>query len=433
MKQKRIFILGGGISGLSASYHLNKFNLKNILFEKNRRVGGLLKNIKIRGFTFDQFVHFSFAKDEYTKKFFSMSSKYFVHKEPRPNNFCKNYWLEHSPQLHLYPLPFWEKIKIIISYIIRKKKKITEVKNYDEWLELSYGKYFKDNFTKKYTEKYWTKSPKLLETKWLEYRMPKIRLIDYIYGAFSKRYKNTFYGANLRYPQKGVYEAFLNILKKNKNIKTQKEITKLNLKKKIFCLDKKKKEYKFDYVISTIPLNELCSKIIDLPLKLKIKSKKLKYTSGIIVSIGLKKKIKFRHWFYVYDKSIIFSRVYSPSEKSKYNVPKNCSSIQLEIYFNQQNKKKFINLEKIKKKSLRDILRLKLFNKEDIIFADIRKIEYANIIFDHQVYKSRDEIIKYLNKNNIYNAGRYGEWKYLWSNQSFLSGKIAAEKIKSLI
>lgn len=433
MKKKRVVVLGGGIAGLSASYHLNLYKIKNNLFEKSENVGGLLKNIKLGGFIFDQFVHYSFAKDKYTKSFFAKSSKFFVHKEPKPNNYYKGYWLEHSPQFHLKPLPFLEKLKIILSFILRKKKEPQDIKNYQEWLDVSYGKYFSKNFTKIYTQKYWTRNPYNLETRWLKFRMPKIKLLDLLLGVFSNRYKNTFYGSNLRYPMKGGYESFLTILKKNKNIKTGFEVKNINTKNKIIYFTKKQKPIKYDFIISTIPLSELPEKIYNCPKHIYYLSKKLNHTSGLVISICLNKKIKFRPWFYIYDKSIPFARAHSPSEKSKFNVPEGCSSLQLEIYFNSKNSKKYLDHEKLKKKCINKILSMGLIEKKDILKTHSKYIKYANIIFDKNIYKSRDLIIEFLKKKNIYCAGRYGEWKYLWSNQAFLSGKKVAENINKII
>ena len=425
--KKKVLILGGGISGLSASFHLNKFKIDNLVFEKKDKTGGLLANFKIKNFIFDQFVHFSFAKDKYTKNFFQKSSDYFVHNEPKPNNFYNGVWLEHSPQLHLYNLNLLEKIKIITSYILRNKIEKKKIKNYEQWLEVNYGNYFANNFTKKYTEKYWSLPPKKLETNWVKFRLPKIDIIDLFVGAFTKRYKNTFYGSNLRYPKKGGYESFLRILKANKNILTNSEVEKIDIKKNKITL-KNKKIYYYEYLISTLPLTEIVKKIAKVPIKIKKNTSKLNYTSGVLVSICLNKKIKFRPWFYVYDKDIPFARAHSPSEKSRFNAPKGCSSLQLEIYFNKKDNEK-TNLNRLKDKAVKCILKMKLFTLKDIMYVDIRKVEYANIIFDHNIYKARSHVMEYLKKNNIVGAGRFGEWKYLWSNESFLSGKNAANKI----
>ena len=58
--------------------------MKNIIFEKNSRPGGLLDSFSIKGFTFDHFIHLSFAKNQYVKKFFAKSSKFYTH-NPNPN------------------------------------------------------------------------------------------------------------------------------------------------------------------------------------------------------------------------------------------------------------------------------------------------------------------------------------------------------------
>ena len=59
---KNIVILGAGISGLTVSYFLNKFKIKNLVLEKQNKAGGLLKSFKIKNFIFDNFIHISHAK-----------------------------------------------------------------------------------------------------------------------------------------------------------------------------------------------------------------------------------------------------------------------------------------------------------------------------------------------------------------------------------
>lgn len=66
-------ILGSGIAGLSAAYHLKKQGIDSVIYEKDNDWGGLCGNFTIDGFRFDRFVHFSFAPDEYMQKIFAGS------------------------------------------------------------------------------------------------------------------------------------------------------------------------------------------------------------------------------------------------------------------------------------------------------------------------------------------------------------------------
>ena len=128
---QNIAILGGGISGLTVSYFLNKFKMKNLVIEKQKKCGGLLQSFKVKKYIFDNFIHISHAKSPIAKNFFIQSSKNFKI-NPKPNNLYKNLWIDHSPQFHLFPLAFVEKIKIIFSYLLRQrnenfKKKIMKI------------------------------------------------------------------------------------------------------------------------------------------------------------------------------------------------------------------------------------------------------------------------------------------------------------------
>ena len=422
-----IVILGAGISGLTVSYFLNKLKVKNLVVEKQNKCGGLLKSFKIKKYVFDNFIHISHAKNSVAKNFFNSSAKNFL-LNPRPNNLYKDLWIDHSPQFHLFPLKWLSKVKIIWDYLLRNRNDNFKRENYENWLRGTYGNYFAENFPMTYTEKYWATKSKNMSTSWIKFRMQPINLKDLVMGAFFKIYKNTFYSSQMRYPRHGGYGSYLSILKKNNSVKLNKKIKKINLKKKEILLDQGKK-IKFSKLVSTIPLPEFCQLTQNIPSKILKESKKLRCTAGILVSIGIKKKIEVRTWFYIYDKKFKAARIYSPSKLSKNNCEKNKSSLQAEIFIDNKQKVTQGYLNYIKKNTVENLVKIGMFEKRDLELVNVKLLKYANVIFDKNYSKNRNLIMDYFKKYEVDFVGRFGRWAYLWSDDCFLSGKLTAEKI----
>ena len=115
-------IIGSGIAGISAGYHLKKNGQKSVIYEKDNDWGGLCGNFTIDGYRFDRFVHFTFAPEKYVQDLFEASSP--THAHPSVSyNYYNGHWLKHPAQNNIAPLPVEEKIKIIKGFIDRKQKK----------------------------------------------------------------------------------------------------------------------------------------------------------------------------------------------------------------------------------------------------------------------------------------------------------------------
>jgi len=185
----------------------------------------------------------------------------------------------------------------------------------------------------------------------------------------------------------------------------------------------------FNKLVSTIPLPEFCSLSKNISNKVLKASKKLRCTAGILISIGIKKKINMRTWFYIYDKKFKAARIYSPSKLSKYNAPKGKSSIQAEVFLD--NKKNVTNkyLKYVRDNTIENLIKIKVFEKKDLEFVNVKFLKYANVICDKNYSRNRNLILDYFRKYEVDFVGRFGRWAYLWSDDCFLSGKLTAEKI----
>lgn len=425
MKKYETIILGAGIAGLSAGHTLQQLGKEVSVFEKNEKYGGLCRSFTIDGFTFDTFAHVAFSKNAYINEIFEDNTPYFTH-VPEATNYYKGTWIRNPAQNNLIDLPIEERIKTIEDFITRDKNR--DIKTYDDWLVAQYGEYFTRHFPTLYTKKYWTVEPKELEPRWVEGRMYAPSLQEILRGAMTRETPNVHYTKEVHYPKTGGFESFLKPLSQNLEIHLNKEVIHIDSKKKeVLFSDETVVSY--DNLISTIPLDILVPFVDEPTEEIRNLANDLDYTSGIMVSIGLKcENVAPQLWFYIYDEDIYPARVYAPNMKSPNNVPLGCCALQAEIYYSKKNPQRH-SLEEIEERTVEQLIQMNLIKKEDIIILDTRVESHANIMFTPQIYETRAKLKTYLSDKNIICAGRFGEWDYLWSDQSILSGKAAAEKI----
>ncbi|MBU3190607.1 NAD(P)-binding protein [Clostridium bowmanii] len=420
-----IVILGSGIAGISAGYHLGKN--QSIIYEKCDTYGGLCNSFLVNGFLFDTAIHMSFTNIENCREVFDKTEN-FVQK-PEPYNYYYGYWLKHPIQNNLYNLPIDDKVRAIIDFVNKPDQKNNFI-NYEEWLISNYGSYIAENFPVIYTKKYWTIEAKRLGTSWIDKRMYKPTLEEILHGAFEKITTNVYYAKEMRYPQKGGFKEFLKPMTSNLKMEFHKEAITIDVKKKSVEFSDSTQIY-YNSLISSIPLPEIIKIIKDVPLNVRNAANKLLSTSVALISVGFNKIIDAKStWIYIYDENIVAARAYFPHLKSINNVPSGCSSIQFEVYYSKHNPLD-ISDDLLKENIIKDIVKMKLANVNDIIFIHAKREKYANVVFETDIYINREIVINYLRKMGIITTGRFGEWDYLWSDQSFMSGMRAANEISN--
>ncbi|MGV7962400.1 FAD-dependent oxidoreductase [Photorhabdus tasmaniensis] len=416
-----VAILGGGIAGISAAYHLSQHINNVICYEAMNVVGGLVSNFTINGFRFDNAVHLSFTNNQYVKELFS-AVEFYKH---TPDAYCyeRGNWLRHPVQNNLYPLTTEEKVKLISS-LYNAPKEFNE--DYRSWLISQYGEEIAERYPLLYTKKYWGIDAKELSLTWIGNRLRKADLSEILRGAFEPRNDNHYYADEMRYPKEGGYFSFVAPMLNKCNIKVN---------KKVIFIDIKNKEIKFEdgeivsykKIINTLPLPELIKIFHNAPEIISVAASSLLYTKIDLISVGFSKVIDNKYlWFYIYD-DCVAARAYSPSLKSPDTVPEGCSSLQFEVYTlsTKSNPDVSMLIENIRSYLIKN----KICDESDILFIDHRQLKYGNVVYDHGMEERRQLVLDFLKENNIETCGRFGEWSYLWSDQSLLSGKDAANRV----
>jgi protoporphyrinogen oxidase len=187
----------------------------------------------------------------------------------------------------------------------------------------------------------------------------------------------------------------------------------------------------YDAIASSVPLPELVRMIRGVPQDILDASRCLACSTCVLVNVGVDRNdLSDAHITYFYDEDICFTRLSFPHMLSASNVPPGTGSIQAEIYFSDKYKPLTGSPEEWIAPVITDLRRCGLLRDNDrILFSSAMLLRYANIIFDLERAAALATVHGYLDDIGINYCGRYGEWAYLWTDESFKSGENAAQKI----
>jgi protoporphyrinogen oxidase len=116
--------------------------------------------------------------------------------------------------------------------------------------------------------------------------------------------------------------------------------------------------------------------------------------------------------------------------QSRHNVPPGCGSIQAECYYSKKYRPLTHQPKDCIEPTIHDLKRIGVLREDDkILFQNVMHIEYANVIFDLERADALKIVHGYLDDIGIACCGRYGDWEYIWTDEAFMSGERAAEKV----
>lgn len=448
-------IIGAGITGLSTSYHIGHNRCR--IFEKSPIHGGHAGTDVRMGFTMDRGPHVSFTKSEYVRNLFSENvGGDFKEIAVTIKNFHKDRWINHPPQCHLWqiaePLRDQCAVEMIASFDIPQAR---NPENYQEWLHMCFGSTFAEEFPESYTKKYWTVSANELSCDWIGPRMVRPSKDEVNHGLIPDTYHSKHYISKIRYPFQGGFQSFFNNLSKGADIKVNKHLTSIDLdKQELHFSDGFVENY--ERIISTIPLPEFVAACKQASPEVMKAASQLDCSQVFLVDVFVPSPAKVEgNWFYIYDLDKISTRIHYLERLSENNVAKGWSGIQVEVYYSKykpfaDNPEQIIETVISELEIMGFIESSVIKNKEYL--TQWRWCNNANIIFTHRRITSLNTIWSWLENyglrrsqydldptidwsnpiepsGKIAMAGRYAEWKYMWTDDCILRGKSLAESV----
>lgn len=441
-------ILGAGLAGLSCSYHLG--HQECIIFEKNSYSGGHIYSNRRDGFVWDEGIHISFTKDNYVRSLFETSVKgEFLDFEVNVGNYYKGSWIPHPAQSNLYAVPEPQRTACLNDFLevrsSEKRRQDSAPENYAEWLNCAFGGTFSESFPVPYTRKYWTCDPEKLATDWLGKRVffPDIETV--VNGYKEAALQATHYITNVRYPSKGGYDRFAAGIARNARIELEHCVESIDLNNCLISFSNGT-QHRYEELINTLPLPEFIRLAgPEVPLAVRNAAKLLSCSSLLLVNVTANRKASNPyHYFYVYDEDKYSTRITHMDMISPSNAPENKTGIQVEVY--ESGFKPFnLSHDDIALAVIEELKDMDLIECAESVHTHY--VPYANVIFDLERRDAQNIILSWLekfglvredddldpmtdwqtaapvNRGKLALAGRFGQWKYFWTDDCVLRGK----------
>lgn len=422
-------ILGAGLTGLSAAYHLNR---PYTLFEQASRAGGLCRSMERDGFWFDHTGHLLHLRRDYTKNLVHhlLPDTFDLHHR-RARIYTHGRTLDYPFQANIHALRPEMIKECIIGFVdTLPHHDAPAPDSFHDWVLRTFGAGIARYFMFPYNQKLWRIPLAQLSADWVSWSIPKPSLDEFLNGALGIRNKAFGYNPTFLYPKQGgiealpaAFEAELDAGRLRYNMKA----VEVDLQHRRVIFEDGRDAF-YETLISTLPLKALLGLIRGLPAEVAAAADHLSHIAIYDVNLGVKRpKLADAHWLYFPEPEFPFYRVGFPSNFSRTVTPAGCSSMYVEI---SALPEEHFSADALRERVLEGLRRAEILRPDDdVAVCDIVRIDCAYVHYTRTRRAALDTIVPYLERHHIHSTGRYGAWEYSSMEDAILAGKAVADTL----
>jgi protoporphyrinogen oxidase len=423
-------VLGGGLTGLSASFSLGRAGVSHRLFEREAVPGGHAVTVEEQGFRFDCTGHLLHLRDPAMQALATelLPPEQYRKIQRRSAVFSHGVYTRYPFQANTFGLPpevAYECLSGFLQAHFAAEKPAP--KDFEAFCLTHFGAGISQHFMLPYNARLWGVAPREITSEWCQRFVPLPKLEDVLRGAVGARSPELGYNTSFWYPERGI-GSFSEALAARTPIELQRAPRQIDLERRVLVFDDE--EVAFDVLVSSIPLPSLLKLLSRLPEPVAEAASLLRSTRLHYFDLGLRvPNPNPYHWVYVPEDKYPFYRVGCYSHLSDKLAPPGKSSLYVELA-----ERRAPNPERALAAVAAGLRELGLLRSEqDIELWRLRTIDFAYVIYDHHYRAALDVIEPFLAEQRIISGGRYGAWNYSSMEDALLMGRSAARDAQLLL
>ena len=430
----KIAILGGGVSGLSLGYFLQKSGIDFEIFEAASIPGGLCRSDVRDGYVMDRAGgHIMFTKKEEVRAVWDeiFEADHLVQNERHTRILYGDRFVAYPFENGLGDLPPQDNFECLRDYIeahFDRRNGATCPDNFRDWIVYRMGQAIGEKFMFPYNEKIWKSRLEDMGITWVAGRVPEAPVDDVLKSSLGIQTVGYAHQAMFQYPLRGGFQDITDRLARLVG-------EKLHLATPVTDVSKVGDSFRvngmpFDRVVSTIPMNASAKLIEGLDQGTIEAATNLKFRGVASFLFGIPEEDVLPYsWIYLpFHEQGPANRVTYLSNYSPENAPEGRGSLLAEVTYegDLEITDELVNDLETKLASSG------LFSKGSVDHRNWAKNEFAYILYDHGFDERRARAIQGLEDFGILTLGRFGQYNYHNSDMCLYDSLRLSEKIAAM-
>jgi protoporphyrinogen oxidase len=425
-----VAVLGGGLTGLSASLFLGRAGVPHRLFEREAVAGGHAVTVLEQGFRFDRTGHLLHLRDPSMRQLAEelLPSARYRKVQRRSAVFSHGVYTRYPFQANTFGLPpevAYECLSGFLEAHFASEK--PEANDFESYCLAHFGAGISKHFMLPYNARLWGVPAREITSEWCQRFVPRPKLEDVLRGALGANPPELGYNTSFWYPELGI-GTFSEALAARTPIELSRAPRRIDLERRRLVFEDE--EVPFDVLLSSVPLPSLLKLLSRLPEAVAQAATRLRSTHLHYFDLGLRvENPRPYHWVYVPEQKYPFYRVGCYSHFSEKLAPPGKSSLYVELADRRAPEPERALATVVA--GLRELGLLR--SRDDIELWRLRRLDHAYVIYDHHYRAALDVIEPFLKEQRIISTGRYGAWNYSSMEDALLMGRDAARDTQALL